>query len=178
MTDRERLLWALTTALVVVILSTLGVAPDIAGALRDAGLLDVAFGLGAILVLLAVIVIGLADRPRGALVGIVVGTMAVVWLSVVRTSLPADRTHLIEYGVVALLVDAAFRERAASRGTPRRPGATAVVVTAGVGLADELVQWVLPSRVFDPIDVAFNAVAAVLVIGGTTTLRRLRPRRR
>jgi integral membrane sensor domain MASE1 len=70
-----------------------------------------------------------------------------------------ERTHLPEYGVAAWLSWRALH--------PLVPHAfagyaAAAVLAAAIGYVDELIQWVLPGRVYDLRDVAMNALGAVL----------------
>ena len=59
-----------------------------------------------------------------------------------------ERTHLLEYGIVAGLIHAALIEREAhGRGVPM-PALLTIVVTAVLGLVDECVQALLPNRVW------------------------------
>ena len=72
-----------------------------------------------------------------------------------------ERTHLPEYGLVALLSWRAL--------TPLVPGtasgyAAAAVLGTLIGYGDELIQGLLPNRVYDLRDVGMNAVGAVLGI--------------
>ncbi len=46
-----------------------------------------------------------------------------------------------------------------------------------MGLIDELIQWFLPNRVFDPIDIVFNTAAAVLAVSAAVLLARIKHRR-
>ena len=39
-----------------------------------------------------------------------------------------------------------------------------------VGVLDECIQLLLPSRVFDPVDMLFNALAAVMAVGASSAL--------
>ena len=95
---------------------------------------------------------------------------------VVRTGSPEERTHLIEYGVVALLIHAALTERADGGGRVPAPALFAVLGTALVGVLDELIQGVLPSRVFDPRDIVFNVLAGLLAVVAIVALRWARRR--
>jgi hypothetical protein len=70
-------------------------------------------------------------------------------------SSPIGRVHLVEYGLLAILV-----LRALPAGVGRYPAAFASA--AAVGLLDETVQHFLPNRVFDWYDVGLNAAAALL----------------
>lgn len=99
-----------------------------------------------------------------------------LWLEV-----PQERLHLVEYGGLALLLRAAFAERRRARGAgadePRTAGA-ALAAVAAVGLADELVQGILPNRQYDPRDVGWNALSAALALATFAALQAAEVRRR
>ena len=59
---------------------------------------------------------------------------------------------IIEYSVVALLVHEALTERASQGRRVPVPALLAVLATTLVGGLDEGIQELLPSRVFDPLD--------------------------
>ena len=176
--DRERRLWAWTAAVVVAIYSTLGLARTLAGVLRDEGLLVAAFGLGMLLVGGTVLVLGLRRRPGGLEIGVALGVATAYYMVLVRMALPEERTHLIEYGVVALLIHEALKERArGSRHVPV-PAVLAVVAAAVVGAIDEGIQAFLPTRVFDLEDILFNVLAAVMAVASSAALSWARNRRK
>jgi len=91
--------------------------------------------------------------------------------------MPEERFHLLEYGLFAGLVYAALLER-------RRPGAgmrwsisqalLAVLMTGLAGWIDEGIQYLLPNRHYDWMDVVLNLVAAVLAIGALAALAEAR----
>ena len=174
---RERRLWALTLAVVVAIFSTLGLAATLAGALRDRGLLDAAFGLGMLLVGAAIVTLALKTRPGSAEIGIALGVAAASLLVFVRMAIPEERTHLIEYGVVAVFIYEALKERASQGRHLPVPALLAIVATALVGVLDECIQAFLPSRVFDPRDILFNVLAGVIAVAASVTLGWARRRR-
>ena len=183
MSGRERRLWLWTLAAVVAIYSTLGLAGTLAETLPEGGLLNAAlFLLGMLLVGATVVVHGMNMRPGGAEIGVVLGVGAVYFMFFLRRALP-ERSHLIEYGVVALFIFEALKERAGQGGRVPAPALLAVLVTALVGSLDEGIQVFLPSRVFDPLDMLFNflaaamAVSASLVLEWARRLRRTRPPR-
>ena len=176
--DRERRLWAWTAAVVVAIYSTLGLARTLAGALRDEGLLVAAFGLGMLLVGGTALVMGLGRRPGGLEIGVALGVATAYYMVLVRMALPEERTHLIEYGVVALLIHESLKERArGSRHVPV-PALLAVVATSAVGAVDEGIQAFLPTRVFDLEDILFNVLAAVMAVSSSAALSWARNRRK
>ena len=178
---RERRLWAWTLAVVVAIYSTLGLARTLAGVLREEGILVASFAAGMVLVGATVVVLGLRTRPGAAEIGIALGIAAAYFMVMVRMALPEERTHLIEYGVVAVFIHEALKERAGQGRPVPIPALVAVVGASAVGVIDECIQAFLPSRVFDPEDILFNVLAAVMAVGSSAALswaRRRRPVRR
>lgn len=112
------------------------------------------------------------DAPAWAYVTLVATAaayaVAFAWLRSARL----ERTHLPEYGVAAWLAWRAVG--------PLVPGtaagyAAAAVLGAAIGLADELLQKLVPGRVYDIRDVGLNALGAVL---GVIVLAALRARPR
>ena len=168
--SRERRLWLWTVAVVVAIYSTLGLAGTLAEKLPDAGVLDAAlFLLGMLLVGVTVVIHGVSSRPAGAQIGIALGVATVYFMVFFRMTL-AERSHLIEFGVVAVLIYEAFRERMArGRRVPMAPVLT-VLLTGLVGTLDECIQLFLPNRVFDPVDIVFNILAAAMAVTASLAL--------
>ena len=78
---------------------------------------------------------------------------ALAWLTI-----PEERFHLLQYGILCLLCDRAMP--AAIGGLRRHLLVITLVSLAGIG--DELIQWLRPNRVGDLRDVAINAAAALL----------------
>ena len=113
----ERLLWTAAGTVVVVVYATLAVAPGWAQDLAERRLLDLLFVVALLLIGAGVVAEGMRLRPTGRDVGAAMGLVAVFLLVFVRIGIPAERTHLIEYAVVGLLVHAALAERVA-RGRP------------------------------------------------------------
>ena len=168
--DRERRLWLWALAVLVAIYSTLGLARRLAGALGDRGLLDAAFLLGMLLVVATIVTLGLKTRPGGAEIGIALGVAAAYLLVFLRMGIPEERSHLIEYGVVAVFIHEALTERASQGRRVPFPALLAILVTALLGVLDECIQAFLPSRVFDLRDAGFNALAGLMAIAASLAL--------
>ena len=170
---RERRLWLWTLAVVVAIYSTLGLAGTLAAALRKYGLLDAStLGLFAMFLLGATILtLGLKVRPGGVEIAVMLGVAFAYLLLVLRsTYLPEERTHLMEYGVVGVFIHAALAERVRQgRRVPLLP-VIAIVLTAALGAVDEGIQWLLPNRVFDPVDMLFNLLAGTMSVAAVVAL--------
>lgn len=161
---RERRLWLWTVAVVVAIYSTLGPATTVAAALRERNLLRVSIGLALVLVLGPVLWRWLRQRPGWREVGAAMGVAFAYWMVWIRVGSWEERTHLIEYGVVAALIHMALLERDDNGRPVSMPAALAVGATAVLGLLDEGIQALLPNRVFDIRDVFFNALAGFMIV--------------
>lgn len=162
---------------VVTIYVTLGLAGTLASSFSEPSLNAATFVLGGLLILAALITQSV-ERSLGPFeLFVAVGVLAVFVLVVTRLTSPVERSHLMEYGVVAILIYQALRERADNGQRVPRPVLLAIGMTAVVGTVDELIQAPLPNRVFDPADIWFNIGAAVMgVLGGLAlTWARSRP---
>lgn len=92
-----------------------------------------------------------------------VGVIAVCGMVVVRMGIaPLGRTHLFEYGLLAVLIYEALVERKRHDRSVPAPAVSAVLITALLGWIDEGVQAFLPNRVYDLRDVGVNALAGLV----------------
>lgn len=168
---RERRLWGCAMVVVVAIYSTLGLGAGLVVAMRDRGLLDASFVLGFLLVLATIVTQGLKRRPGGSEIGVALGVAAAFLMMFVRMGIPAaERTHLIEYGVVAVFVYEALTERVSQGRYVPVPAVLAILVTVLLGMLDECIQAFLPDRVFDPRDILFNLLAGTMAVLASLTL--------
>ena len=171
--DRERRLWFCSLAVVVAIYSTLGLAGTLAEVLREHDLLPASFFFLMFLTVAAIVGSGLRRRPGRREVWVALGVMAVYGMTVLRMGgSPEERTHLFEYGIVAVLIYQALGERSQNGRGVRAPAALALVVTALLGWLDEGIQALLPNRVYDNFDVASNALAALMAIAACLAISR------
>ena len=113
-----------------------------------------------------VIPIFFIDKRLGRLeLAVGLGILAVYLLAWLRLGSWEARTHLFEYALVAALLHEALLEgRDNGRPLPW-PALLALGMSLLLGFVDECVQSLLPNRVFDWIDVAFNSLAAIVIIG-------------
>ncbi len=189
--SRERRLWILALSTLVAIYATLALPLPLAEVLATSGVGETLFFVGFLLVLAMIAGHGVFSRPRATEVVVALGVIAVYLIAFARMTTAAERTHLVEYSVLAIVVHAALRERIWARDgwIARAPGwggeaaaarngavgrvriaATAWVVTVTAGVVDEGVQLFLPNRVFDWFDMFSNAVAATIAISATSVL--------
>ena len=169
-------LWLWTLAIVVAIYSTLGLAGTLAEKLSETGLTTVGFAAAMLLVGITVVIQGLRTKPSGAEIGVALGVVVVYLMVLLRMAL-AERSHLIEYGVVASFIYEALKERAGQGSRMPVPSLLAVLATGVVGVVDEGIQLFLPTRVFDPVDMLFNTLAGMMAVLARVALARARRRR-
>ena len=156
-------------------------AAAVARTLRDFGLLDASTWVlvAMFLVGMTILTQGLKVRPGGVEIAVLLGIAAAYVLLVLRsTASPAERTHLMEYGVVGVFIHAALAERVRQGRRVPLPPVIAVLVTAALGVVDEGIQWFLPERVFDPVDMLFNLLAGATSVGAVVALAWARRRTR
>ena len=173
-TARERRLWFCAFAVVAAIYSTLGLAGSLAEVLRRRDLLSAALVLLLLVTVAAIVGSGLRRRPGRREAWVALGVAAVYGAAVLRMGgSPEERTHLFEYGVVAVLIHHALDERSRNGRTVPAPAELALLVTALLGWLDEGIQALLPDRVYDMVDVTANALAALMAIAASVVVRRL-----
>ena len=182
---RERRLWSALAIVLVGIYATLGQAPAIVAALGERIVASAGTNLFfALLALLVVIPIFFIDkRPGRAEIAAGAGILIVYLLAWIRIGVatPEERTHLFEYSLVAALVHEALLERRENGRRVPVPAILALIISILLGWLDEGIQSLLPNRVYDIIDVLFNALAATMIISArwilAFVLRRVQARR-
>jgi hypothetical protein len=121
------------------------------------------FGAAVLVVYHVVFDVRLTDRVAfAALVVLGAGVGALV----LGLRIPEERLHFLQYGLMAVLA----RRAVAARLSGWAQYLVAVVLASAAGWGDELVQGVLPGRVYDPYDVLVNASAAGLAMMGYEAL--------
>jgi len=166
--NRERRLWAWTLAVVVAIYSTLGLASKLAQALPQS-LAAIGFLGAMLLVALTVMAQGLKVRPRGVEIAVALGVAVVYFLVFFRMAIP-ERSHLIEYGVVAVFIYEALMERASQGRRVPVPALLAILATTLLGTIDECIQPFVPGRGFELTDILFNVLAGVMAVAASVAL--------
>jgi len=167
---RERRLWMWTLAVLVAIYATLGPVRELADFLRERNLLRLSSA--AVLVTLSAVIATqwLRTRPGPREIATGIGVVAVYIASLIRIPIPEERTHLFEYGLVAILIYQALLERRANGRPLPLPAVVAWAAAVLLGWLDEGIQSLLPNRVYDLVDVGFNAVAATMAIAAILLL--------
>ena len=169
---RERNLWLALAAALAGIYASMGHAPAIVATLGANILEQVGDNLVlALLILLVAIPIGFIRKgARKTEAAIWAGIVALYLLAWLRLGSLEARTHLVEYSMVAGLIHEALLERRANGRNVPSPALLALTIAVLLGWIDEGVQSLLPNRVGDMMDVLFNTLAALLIIGARQVL--------
>lgn len=162
--DRCRV-WGITLAYIGIVYSTLGIFPDVWRRLNELteGSIE---HLGTAVALIAVTSLLWTVRRRAGqqswtpYVAIALITPTYAYLLFVLSHFPAERLHLLEYGLMAYLILRALQLDLADR----HAYVWSLVLTTVIGLGDEIVQWVLPQRYFEVKDVVLNMVSGGLAL--------------
>lgn len=171
---REKRLWIGVFIVIIGIMVVLVFGRPLAGMLREHGMLANFFWLAIILVLSTILWHSVKTVPSKSEIGLWIGITAIYLLMFLRMASPEERSHLIEYSVLAIFVHEALKERKRSGGKLNRPAWLALGITIVVGLLDECIQILMPNRVFDWFDILFNTLAASLAIGCSESFSWLR----
>lgn len=155
--------WGLMVAYVAFVYSTIPVLPQVWGALLEYTEGSVRY-LGIAIVVLAGIGfgIGIWRRAQGQRwrVVLALGFIAPIYAYLLYefAKFPAERLHLVEYGLMGYVVLRALRIDL----SPVPAYLASFVIAVLIGVGDECIQWVLPQRFFEVKDIQLNAVSAVL----------------
>ena len=174
---REKRLWLYVLIVLFAILSTLAFGRPLQEALRDQNIQAVFFLTGMLLTSVTVIISGLKVRPGKAEIATWMGIAAVYIMFNFRLGAP-ERSHLIEYSVLADFIHIALVERYGKGNRSLMVALLSFMITFIIGVFDESIQFFLPDRVFDPVDVLFNGVAAFMAVGSILLLQWMRKKAR
>ncbi len=159
--NRERRLWFITGSAVVAIYSTLGLAGSIVEELERSGLLSVFFFVAFVFSVLIIIGSAILNKIGSTRIWVTAAITIVFGMTVLRMGIsPVERTHIFEYGLLAILIHEALTERNKNVFTVRWPSLIAIIITILLGFIDEGIQYFIPNRVFDLRDLIFNTAAA------------------
>ena len=171
---REKKLWIAVLIVIIGIVLVLFSGRPFAGMLREHGMLANFFWLAIVLVLSTILWYSVKTVPSRSEIGLWIGIIAIYLLMFLRMASPEERSHLIEYSVLAIFVHEALKERKRSGGKLNRPAWLALGITLFIGLLDESIQLLMPNRVFDWFDIFFNTLAASLAIACSESFAWLR----
>ncbi len=170
---RERKLWLFSFAVVMAIAMSLFINREIIGFFGNQYLQGAVFLLGMLMIASALFLNVFRSNIRFLEIAVWIGIAAVYLMLFLRLGL-AERSHLMEYSVLAMLVHQALEERHKNGIQIKRPALLTFAVVFGIGIMDEGIQLFLPNRVFDWNDIAFNGIAVCGAVLSLVLVSRLK----
>lgn len=175
--SREKQFWLWALAVLAAIFSTLFLGQPLAELFGDQNIQAAIFLLVMFLVGVAILIHAIKTKPSKVELTIWFGIVAVYVMFILRLGLP-ERSHLMEYSVLAIFIHKAITERVNQGKLIPRPALVAALFTSLIGVLDECIQIFLPDRVFDTNDIIFNGMAVAMAIGTRVFLAWVRKRMR
>ncbi|MEJ1222936.1 VanZ family protein [Sediminicola sp. 1XM1-17] len=168
--SREKKLWLWALVVLLGIYATLLIGKPMIDHMRQSGVTIIGFLAVMFLVALTVVLHGLKVKMGRTEIVVWIGIAAVYIMVLLRITVLEERSHLMEYSVLAVLIHEALLERNIHGGTVRFPALLAIGLTIIFGTIDEGIQFFLPHRVFDIQDITFNSMAAIMAMGSSKAL--------
>ena len=166
---REKHLWLWAFAVFTAIFSTLFIGQPLARLFSSQDFRAVIFLIVMILVGATIIVHSFRTKPSKIEITVLLGIVAVYIMFILRLGMP-ERSHLMEYSVLAIFIHKAITERIRNGKQITMPALFSFIIAFLIGVLDEGVQIILPNRVFDPLDILFNGFVIMMAIGSGVIL--------
>ena len=171
---KERNYWIAAFTVVASIYATLGLAGSLADVFIEEQLFTYLFIGCFFLTGIIMIGFGLSKNVRLSNWFLYLALFVGLVMMFTRSGISmVERTHIFEYGLVGVLIFNALTERFQST---LRAAFIAFFLTSLFGIIDECIQYFLPNRVFDTLDIIRNTVAGFIGISVTVILIKLSDR--
>lgn len=167
---RERWLWVWAGVVLAGIFASIFLVNTLVSVMRNEALAGTLFSAGMILIVVMIVVLSLKARPGGLEIGVGIGILAVYTIIFARMTVPSTRSHIIEYSVLAAIIYAALRERVENGRHVPYPAVLTIGISTGIGIIDEIIHALMPSRVFDLFDIFFDWLASVMAVTASAAL--------
>ena len=168
--SREKRLWTWSLVVLIGIYATLLISKPLIDKMRESGITVSGFLAVMFLVALTVVLHGLKVKMGRTEIIVWIGIGAVYLMVLLRITVLVERSHLMEYSVLAVFIHQALLERKKQGGKISFPAILSISLTVLFGAIDEGIQFFLPHRVFDIQDIIFNSMAALMAMGSSKTL--------
>jgi len=175
--DREGRLWFWAILVIIAIFSTLFFGGRLIDLMIEKRIIEQSTFYLFLLLVFAFIISGWKSSNKRLEYWIYAGVIAVYGMALFRMDFTtAERSHMFEYGLLAILVYEALVERRLNNVMVKFPALTAILGAGTIGLFDECIQFFIPYRVFHTADIGFNFIAAafgVFTSIGVSKLQRI-----
>ncbi|MCK0146536.1 VanZ family protein [Arenibacter sp. F26102] len=160
---RERKLWTWALVVCIAIYATLFLGGQFIDYMVERRIIEQSTFYFFLVLILAFIFSGLKSSRKRLEYWIYAGVIAVYGTALLRMDLTiTECSHMIEYGLLSILIYEALVERGLNGANIKLPIITSIVAAGTIGLLDECIQYFLSYRVFDIVDIGFNYLASAL----------------
>lgn len=160
---REKRLWLYALICWIMILSLLFLGQPLLKLFSDQNIQAGFFIFGMILVTLATLIHAFQQNSQKLSLILWLSILTICSMFLLRLGL-AERSHLIEYSILAILIHEALLEKQKKEDSRWRTPLIAIGLTSTLGVIDESLQLLVPHRFFDINDVFFNSFAAIFAV--------------
>ena len=167
--SREKRLWVWAFVVFLAIFATLFLGQPLAQLFSSQDVRAAVFLFVMILVGATIIAHSVKTKPSKTEITILLGIVAVYIMFFMRLGMP-ERSHLLEYSVLAIFIHKAITERVNQGKKIPVPALLALIIAFLIGVIDECIQIILPDRRYDPEDIVFNGMAVTMAIGSNVIL--------
>lgn len=158
--SKERRLWIISLIVFLTIYATIPLGGHVAIIIQEIRVLNNTFFYIWLVMVAGLFLSGISSPESKFDFWIIPCLVGFFGLIVLRMDLNAqERSHMFEYSFLVILILFALRERQKHTSLKWSPYIMALVITGSIGILDELLQLLVPVRVFDPIDIGFNLFA-------------------
>ncbi len=161
--SREKQLWFWVALVILGIFLSLFIGRPLLELFSNQDIQAVFFLLGMALTGIIILVHGLKRKTRRTELILLLGIITVYLMLFLRLGLP-ERSHLIEYSILAIFIHNALHERFRENKGIYKPLLLSFVIAFLIGVMDELIQIFLPDRVFDLTDILFNGIVITVAL--------------
>lgn len=166
----ERYYWRCSALIILLIFSTLFIGNPLRQWWDNQDGHAFFFVIGMALVAGCIALGGLFFRDRWENIALRMGLAAIFVMFLLRLSL-AERSHIIEYSVLAYCIFKALSTRNKGRGNESSAYLQSAILCIIIALIDEGLQTVLPQRIGSWEDIVFDVGAVGFALGGVAILR-------
>ncbi|MBW2938100.1 VanZ family protein [Aureisphaera sp. CAU 1614] len=160
---KEKTLWLWAVVVLMAIYASLFLGGQLLDLMVERHIIEQSTFYLFLVLIVAFILSGLKSKKKRMEYWIYAGVIAVYGMALLRMDLStAERSHMFEYGLFAVLIYEALLERKRNGAQVPYPIVLSIMIAGTVGLLDEVIQYVIPYRVFDVVDIGFNYIAAAI----------------
>ena len=160
---REQKLWIWALVVLIAIYATLFLGGQLIDLIVERRIVEQGTFYLFLVLIVVFICSGFKSRDKRTMYWIYAGVVAVYGMVLLRMNITtAERSHMFEYGLLSILIYEALLERKLHSAVVKFPVVTAILIAGTIGLLDECIQYFIPYRVFDMVDIGFNYVASAL----------------